>query len=63
MASAKMQGLILSIVFRLAITYIVVSCISKIVRQFSEMFFKLLSDVMRKMAVSHINSVLGKPSP
>lgn len=63
MASAKMHGLILSIVFRLAITYIVVSCISKIVRQFSEMFFKLLSDVMRKMAVSHINSVLGKPSP
>ena len=62
-ASAKMHGLILNIMFRLAITYIVVSCISKIVRQFSEMFFKLLSDIMRKMPVSHIKSVLGKPSP
>lgn len=62
-ASAKMHGLILNIMFRLAITYIVVSCISKIVRQFSEMFFKLLSDIMRKMSVSHIKSVLGKPNP
>lgn len=62
-ASAKMHGLILNIMFRLAITYIVVSCISKIVRQFSEMFFKLLSDIMRKMPVSHIKSVLGKPNP
>ena len=63
MPSAKMHGRILNIMFRLAITYIVVSCISKIVRQFSEMFFKLLSDIMRKMPVSHIKSVLGKPSP
>lgn len=63
MASAKMHGLIMNIMFRLTITYIVVSCISKIVRQFSEMFFKLLSDIIRKMAVSHIKSVLGKPSP
>ena len=62
-ASAKMHGLILNIMFRLAITYIVVSCISKIVRQFSKMFFKLLSYIMRKMPVSHIKSVLGKPSP
>lgn len=46
--STKMHGLILNIMFRLAITYIVVSCISKIVRQFSKMFFKLLSDIMRK---------------
>ena len=63
MASAKMHGFILNKMFRLTITYIVVSCISKIVRQFSEMFFKLLSDVMRKIPVSHIKSVLGKPSP
>lgn len=58
-----MHGFILNIMFRLTITYIVVSCISKIVRQFSEMVFKLLSDIMRKMPVSHIKSVLGKPSP
>ena len=63
MASAKMHGLKLNIMFRLAITYIVVSCISKIVRQFSKMFFKLLSYIMRKMPVSHIKSVLGKPRP
>ena len=63
MASAKMHGFILNKMFRLTITYIVVSCISKIVRQFSEMFFKLLPDIMRKIPVSHIKSVLGKPSP
>ena len=62
-ASAKMHGLILNIMFRLGITYIVVSCISKIVRQFSEMFFKLLSDITRKMPVSHIKSVLGWTQP
>ena len=48
MPSAKMHGRILNIMFRLAITYIVVSCISKIVCQFSEMFFKRLSDIMRQ---------------